>query len=251
MDVGVSVGPFLEQIPERPGPYEFVEVSLGEGEIPVDDLDREALTAALSAAGLDLVVHLPFRQPLATTVGRIDRANREYLAGLLRTCGELGAERAVVHVTTRQRRRDPDEVARERLPPAMRAVAAAGAEHGVEVCFENVGNVGGTRLELVGELAEAADVPLCLDVGHAFEERDHGAIERFVERHGDRIAHLHCHDVRRRGDTHLPIGSGDVDYGRVGEALSAAGFDGTATVEVFTDDAEYLALSAERLRAAL
>jgi len=250
MNVGLSVGPYLEQIPDSPSPYEFVEVGIGEGEVPLEDLDGEALLETLSTGGYDLVVHLPFRQPLATTVDRLDRANRAYLADLLATCGDLGAKRAVAHVTTRQRRRSPEAVARERLPGTMRSVADAGAEHGVEVCFENVGNVGGTRLELVGELAAEADVSLCLDVGHAFEERDHEAIERFVAAHGDRIAHLHCHDVRRRGDTHIPVGSGEIDYDRVGRALSEAGFDGTATVEVFTDDEEYLALSAERVRAA-
>ena len=71
------------------------------------------------------------------------------------------------------------------------------------------------------------------------------AIKRFLRSHGDRVSHLHCHDVRRRGDTHLPVGAGEVDYGSMAGALD--GFDGTVALEVFTDDDALLVDSAERV----
>ena len=101
-------------------------------------------------------------------------------------------------------------------------------------------------LDLVdGELARETDTPICFDVGHAYMEGDNKAIKRFLRRYGDRISHLHCHDVRRRGDTHLPVGAGEVDYDLVESELG--GFDGTVALEVFTDDETLLLDSAERI----
>ena len=76
-------------------------------------------------------------------------------------------------------------------------------------------------------------------------EGNNKAIKRFLRRHGDRISHLHCHDARRRGDTHLPVGAGDVAYDLIASELD--GFDGTVAVEVFTDDDALLVDSAERV----
>jgi sugar phosphate isomerase/epimerase len=248
-EIGSSVGPYPGRIPEVPERFAFVEVSVGEGEVPIAEVDAESVRAALSAADLDLVVHLPFRQPLATTVERLDRANREYLTGLLDDVADLGAETAVVHVDARTRRADPERVARERIAPQMTALADAGRERGVEVCFENVGNVGGTPLDRLGDLAERTDVALCFDVGHAYAEVGQDGTEAFCRTYADRIAHLHVHDVRARGDSHIPVGSGEIDFAAVGDALG--GFDGTVTVEVFGDDPDYAELSAEKVLAAL
>ncbi|MFW6000708.1 MAG: sugar phosphate isomerase/epimerase family protein, partial [Halorubrum sp.] len=121
-----------------------------------------------------------------------------------------------------------------------------GREAGVEVVVENVGHQhAGLQLSVLGEIARETDTPVCFDFGHAYMEGGNKAIRRFLRSHGDRISHLHCHDVRRRGDTHLPVGAGEVDYDLVASEL--AEFDGTVALEVFTDDATLLVDSAERV----
>ena len=75
---------------------------------------------------------------------------------------------------------------------------------------------------------------------------DEDGVERFLGDYADLVSHLHVHDVRRRGDTHLPIGAGEVDYGVVADSLPD--FDGTVAVEVFTDDVPLLRDSADRAR---
>jgi len=247
MNVGPAVGPAPDAVAAIERDYDLVELSVGEGEVPVDEVDADRLRAHLDASDLDLVVHLPFRQPLATTVEGIDRAAHDYLADLLAWAGDVGATKAVAHVDGRRHGLDRRTMTRERIVPAVERVAAAGREHGVEVCFENVGNVGGTPLALVGDVLDRTDASLCLDVGHAVEEHGTDRAVQFVAEHADSLSHLHVHDVRRRGDSHIPVGSGEVDYASVGAALSRADFDGTVTVEVFTDDAALIADSAERV----
>lgn len=242
MELGTSVGPSTDRVDEIGDPFEFVELSIGEAEARPRDVDREDLRRTLERRDLDLAVHLPFRQPLVTAVERFNRAQREYLDGLLGWCADLGVETAVVHADARDPRRGrvSDDLKRRQI----RLVSRLGEDHGVEVCFENVGNVGGLPLSDLGPFLSEVDAAACFDVGHAFMEGGQDAIERFLDAYGDLVSHLHVHDARARGDTHIPVGSGDVDWAAVGTALD--GYDGTATVEVFTGDLDYLELSAEK-----
>jgi hypothetical protein len=70
-----------------------------------------------------------------------------------------------------------------------------------------------------------------------------------LDRHGDRLRHVHLHDNRGGSqDLHLPLGAGNLDTRRHVRALKAAGYDGTITLEVFTPDWHYLAYSRDVLR---
>jgi sugar phosphate isomerase/epimerase len=167
----------------------------------------------------------------------------DYQRRLLDAAGDLGAAKAVLHATSADR---DDVDFRETAAAQLRRVADAGREAGVEVVVENVGHQhAGLQLSVLGDLARETDTPVCFDVGHAYMEGGNKAIRRFLRSHGDRVSHLHCHDVRRRGDTHLPVGAGEVDYELVASELD--GFDGTVALEVFTDDEALLLDSAERV----
>ncbi len=243
MDLGVSVGPYVDRIETLPQSFDHVEVAVGEGERPLSALDTDALAAELSTHGFGATVHLPYRQPLATPVARVDSATLAYLDDVLATAAALGATTAVAHPRFRGAGRD-------RLADRMAALRERGAAHGVAVCFETVGYAGGVSLDRVGELAADADAAVCLDVGYAYLEAGTDGTRAFLESYGDLVDHLHVHGARHRGDTHIPVGSGDVEYEALGPALADAA-PTTATVEVFTEQPDYLATSAERFEAAL
>lgn len=103
----------------------------------------------------------------------------------------------------------------------------------------------------VADLAAAADASLCFDVGHAHMETDEETIAAFVYEAGDLIDYLHVHDIRARGDSHVPVGAGEIDFAWLGGLLREIGFDGRAAVEVFTDDAAHVLDSADRFAAAV
>lgn len=243
MNIGVSVGPYVDRIDDLPESFSFVELAIGEGERPVSALDPAALSERLARRGFGATVHLPYRQPIATTVERIDAATLSYLGTLLAAAEDIGADTAVAHPCARGS-------GREHLGDRMAAVVDRAEKHGVTVCFETVGYAGGVALEPLGELAADAGATLCLDVGYAYLEAGTDGITAFLDSYGDMVEHLHVHGARHRGDTHLPVGSGDVDYATIGPALADAS-PANATVEVFTDDLEYLSSSAERFTAAL
>lgn len=242
MQVGNSVGGVLSRVDVTPERFEFVELSIGEGNVPAEDVPLD-LASQLDAEGLDLVVHLPFEQPLATAVPALTDANREYLGRLLGVAADVGAEKAVVHATARE----PTTTAQqETLRDVLRRLREAGEDHGVPVVVENVGQTRrGVSLDVLAELAVTADVSLCLDVAHAYLEGGQSAIESFAEKRAERITHLHVHDARRRREeSHIPIGSGEIDLDGVAAAMG--GFDGTVTVESFGEDPDLLEHTADR-----
>ncbi len=240
MDVGLTIGDEPSRIDEFGDRFAFVELGIGEGELP----DTRRITTALASADVDVCVHLPFSQDLVTPVEEINDGIRTFLVRLLDWAGELGAEKAVLHATAR----NPHAVSlRDPFVAQLEALGATAADHGIELVLENVGHQArGFPLSVVGKLAAEADVAVCFDVGHAFMEDGQDAIDRFLGNHRDRISHLHIHDVRQRGDTHLPIGAGEIDYDAVADALGS--FDGTVAVEVFTDDRPLLIDSATRIK---
>jgi sugar phosphate isomerase/epimerase len=229
-----------------PSVFEFVELAIGEGERRTEQIDPETLRSRLSAAGVDTTIHLPYRQPLVTPVDRLDDATMSYMTDLLDVAATLDAERAVVHPRTRGV--DPNgSSARNRF----RSLTTAGRDRDVTVCFETVGYAGGHSLEQVGEIASSADAAVCLDVGYAYLEAGTSGIESFVSSYGDLVEHCHVHGVRRRNDTHIPLGSGDLPLHSVAELLVAETNTATAAIEVFTDDFEHLADSHRRFQEAI
>lgn len=246
MDIGVSVGPYVDRIERVPGRFEFVELAVGEGELPAADLEPDRIADRLAARDAGLVVHLPYRQPLSTPVDGIDRATLAYLDDLLERAGAAGATTAVAHPSGRG-----TGARTEPLTDRLADLAARGEDRGITVCYETVGYAGGPALDRVGDLATAADAGVCLDLGYAFLEADADGVVAFLDSYGDLVEHLHVHGVRRRGDTHIPLGSGDLPLDRLGPAVADAAPDATATVEVFTDDTGYLTASADRWAAAI
>ncbi|WP_290816355.1 sugar phosphate isomerase/epimerase [Halovivax sp.] len=244
--IGVTVGDSLDRLEATIDGFDFVEFAIGEGAEP-DEVDDERLASILAEAGADLCVHLPFKQDVATHVPEINAGIRDYLGRLLEWAGGVGAEKAVLHGTARN---PHDTDLRPIFADQLAAVDAAAADAGVELVVENVGHQArGFPLSVLGDLARETGTAVCFDVGHAYMEDGDDGVDRFCSGYGDLVSHLHVHDVRSRGDTHLPIGAGEVDYGVVSEHFG--GFDGTVAVEVFTDDVDMLRDSARRAGTAL
>jgi sugar phosphate isomerase/epimerase len=81
---------------------------------------------------------------------------------------------------------------------------------------------------------EVPGLHIHLDFGHANLGRDDGA--SFCKHLGKRIKHVHFSDNKGTEDDHMPLGTGNIDWGKAVSALKSIGYDGTITLEVFGDD---------------
>ncbi|MFB6214068.1 MAG: sugar phosphate isomerase/epimerase family protein [Candidatus Nanohaloarchaea archaeon] len=243
MKTGMAINPeddFLDRLDEVPDEFDFVEVAIGEMEKEPSGVDVEAWREGLEEKGLDLVIHLPFRQPLATTVEEYNRAKVEYIRELLELCEELGAEKAVLHANTRYGEEKED--VRETLRSQIELIDTAAEERGVELVVENI-PFEDTRiadLKEFGELMQEAGASICLDTGHAFAEAGQEELEEFAQEFSGLVTHLHVQDSRG-GDDHLAVGHGDIDFESFARALGD--FKGTACFEIFSPDYDYHQLS--------
>lgn len=248
MRFGVSCGPEIEQLERMPESFDFAEISMGEMERDPEEIDFGKLREILEKKGYGLIVHLPFRQPLVSSVRGINDANLEYLSELLGVCSDLGAEKAVLHLNIRYG--EELENIDEELERVVNEVLKLSSEHGVEVVFEHTpfGSEQPYELMEFGEKMEELGAPVCLDTGHAYVDGEQEGLEDFMEEYLDIVSHLHLQDSMG-GDDHVSIGHGEIDWSEVGERL--ARFDGTATLEIFTDEPRYFELSRKIIEEAM
>lgn len=242
MDIGLTVGDSIGRTEMTIEGFDFAEFSIGEG-TDSTDIDGKRLERVLTASEAELCVHLPFQQVVVTPVPEINEAILAYQSRLLEWAGGYGANKAVLHGTAR----NPHDVdLRDVFADQLAAIGHAAAEADVELVVENVGHQKrGLPLSVLGDLARETDTAVCFDVGHAYMEDGMDGIDRFLSGYDDLISHLHVHDARSRGDTHLPLGAGEIDYCTV--AAELPDFDGTAAVEVFTDDVALLRDTRDRI----
>jgi inosose dehydratase len=216
--------------------------------------DADVLRLELAQRGLELVGGYVF-EPLHTEAGA-----KRAMETARRTCDLLRAAGGVLLVIipgfTPERERTAGRPAE--APPlgedgwrtmcgAIRAIARmASDEHGlVPVAHPHAGTYVEFEQEIV-RLADATDVPLCIDTGHCvYAGVDPLALYR---RLAERVAYFHFKDVdpQRLAQAlehklsfeeavakrvFCPLGKGVVDFAGLREALEDEGFVGWATVE--------------------
>jgi sugar phosphate isomerase/epimerase len=245
MKLGSSLGPegdLKDKILEVPEEMEFIEFSIGEKERMPEEINQEEVREALEEKDFDLVVHLPFRQRLVTQIDEFNDAVLDYHKRLIKFSEELGAEKFVVHADMRDNDSEEEE---EIIVEQIRRLNEIGEKLNAEICFENIGHWNGLELFKLGETLEELNASMCFDTGHAFSEVGQEEMEEFLNEYAHLISHLHLQDTREGRDMHLPIGLEEIEFEPLAEKLSC--FDGTATMEIFTSDKDYIRLSKEKV----
>lgn len=222
---------------------DYVEIAMDAPQAHHLQLRREknAVTRALARSGLDLVCHLPTFVYTAHLTDAIRRASLNEMIESLEVAGELGAQKVVVH------------------PGYIDGLAVHVQDHALNLAFESLDKIGerGRQLGITlcvenmfpraGPFAEPDDLDavfrsfpdfkFVLDTGHANIGDNTGRrVLDFIERHHQRLEHLHLSDNSGYVDEHLPLGYGTIGFKAVARALRQVGYDKTATLEIFVED---------------
>jgi len=212
-----------------------------------------AVRSVLDGEGLALpVVHLPTFVWLADIYASIREASVAEVLKALELAAELGVTKAVLHpgYLTGLLNFTPD-VGGGYAAETLERVLAGAADLGVTVCLENLFPRAGHMYrpeEFAACLAAHAGLMMTLDLGHANIRAPRDRVRAFVAAARGRIGHLHIGDNNGREDEHLPLGAGRLDATAALGEVKAAGYDGTMTLEIFTPDREYLAVSLRKVR---
>jgi sugar phosphate isomerase/epimerase len=229
--------------------FDFVDLTLEPDRAYAATLDVKAVRDALHQTGLGVVGHTAWYLPLASPFPILRRAALDELSRDLDVFAALDVDRMNVH-PDRGRSLSPTDWIVERNAEALATLATKASHLGIRVIVENIPGLFG-RVDVLQTIFERVPaLGFHLDVAHANLGVVRNATSELLDAFGDRLVHVHFSDNKGGdADLHLPLGAGYIDWSEMVKLVKSRGYDGTITLEVFSDDAEYLHYSARKIRA--
>jgi sugar phosphate isomerase/epimerase len=234
--------------------FDFVEVQMDHWGRQWLQRNGDHLQDMAREAAVDILVHLPYgaeNESVAASDPAVRTASMEWFRSCIETAAFVGASAGVLHVETDDGSPHlAHDEGHDVLAETLRELDQFARSREFTICAENLpGRY--PDLDDLDTLAQTTPLRFTVDTGHAkvngYSDAD---IARFVEQHGDRIAHFHLNDTRKPADEHLPFGAGTVDFDRILASLPPS-WTGTLTAEINTSDYDYITFSGEKLAATL
>ncbi len=224
--------------------FDFVDLTL---EPPAAWLpDGKQIKSLLGDLGLFAVGHTAYYLPIASAWPELRKTAHDIFRKGLDTFADAGVGLVNLHPDQKVPLHSTDNV-RAMNAEAIAALCEDAKQRNIRLMVENLDRLFSRPEDFVEIFDAAPDAGLHLDVGHANLRLGLGEPNRtaaFLERFGDRLAHVHVSDNRGgTEDLHLPLGAGTVDLKGSIRALKRNGWDGTVTLEVFSRSREYLVSS--------
>jgi len=240
--------PVGEIVSFREAGFDFLDLTLEPERARAADLDVARVRGALADTGLGVVGHTPWYLPLGSPFEGLRAAAIGELERCLEVFAALGASRVNVHPDARAPLYDQEWVVARNVESLHRLAWRAG-ELGLTLMLENLPGTFG-RVDVLRAVFDAVpSLAFHLDVAHANLLIPTNNSEELLESFVSRLAHVHLSDNKGGDrDLHLPLGAGLIDWVWVVRLLKRYGYDGTITLEVFSQDADYLAFSGQKFR---
>lgn len=211
------------------------DLGLQFAEIPINNPSKFAPLVNLykslqTSLGLSYLCH----GPKEGDPNDVEALNQVYLPKVLELfpiMQSLSMRLLTVHLWLDRRfvRKDSLESKRE----ILKRIVEKAAEHQVTVCIENLSE---EARDLEPAFREIPSLMMTLDLGHGELLCERNRSLGFIERHPDRIKHVHVHDNRggnsHTDDLHLPPGEGVIDFKILFAALHRIHYDRTVTLEL-------------------
>jgi sugar phosphate isomerase/epimerase len=213
------------------------------------ELRRQAEDHGLTLLGLHWLLAKTEGLHLTAPDAAVRQKTADYLIALARCCADLGGD--VLVFGSPAQRRIPAGASRaqavEYAVDTFRRASGGIADSGVKLCLEPLApaeadfiNTCDEAIAILDQLDRAC-FALHLDVKAMSAEAT--PIPDLIRRHAGRTGHFHANDPNRRGP-----GFGNVDFVPIFKALSASGYAGWVSVEVFDYSPDPETIARESLR---
>lgn len=225
--------------------FDFIDLTLEYPRSGIDVIDKKAVLARLKESGLGVVGHTTYYLPFASPIDTIRVAAINEVIRTLKFFREAGAAMVTVHPDSGV---GPVEtsVAASFNALSFKVISDEAAKLGISMVMENVpGPFSGVE-PLKSIFKSVPGLSFHLDVGHAFIARNR--FSHLLSAFKDKLRHVHLSDNRFRGDDHMPLGAGNIDWPEVIAAIKKTGYDATFTLEVFSADQRYVLGSRDKLK---
>jgi len=206
--------------------------------------EKGAIQDALSSYNFGVLSHMPWYFSVAHPYPSIQEAILCEFCVAFDTAVEFGAKKATLHSEFLPSSIQERQVHTAKTIESMKRLHKEAEERGLELLVENF-NASSFSIREFKQLFSEIDMGMTFDVGHAFTADGEG-MENYLAQFRKRVKHVHLHDNDRRADQHLPLGAGKVGVARAVRELKSF-YDGTITLEVHSQDRDYLRISREKL----
>lgn len=227
---------------------DFVDLTLEPPAAAPWKINPKEVRRLLEDLNLSAVGHTAFYLPFACTFDSIRRAAVEETKRCIEIFAEIGVKWMNLHPDRHAPFHSRHFVIEQNVKSLNEILPAARAA-GVGLMLENVPGEFNSREQLADVLDAVPELALHLDIGHCNLQVPSNTAVDIIMAFGPRIRHVHIHDNRGgQADLHLALGAGNIDFKASLRALQSWGYDGTITLEVFSEDHHYLAYSRDLLR---
>jgi sugar phosphate isomerase/epimerase len=193
----------------------------------------------LTEAGLELTsVHGPATE---ASLASADPAEREQAVAETERALHIGRRiqfrSLVVHLGKPRAAGARGGTNRDAARRSVDALAKAAEPLGIDIALEVIPNDlsrAASLTELIDEDIEAANVGICLDLGHARIDHPGGDVGEAVEVAAGHLLAIDVHDNRGRSDDHLVPFDGVIDWPAALTSMQKVGYDGPLTFELST-----------------
>ena len=220
--------------------FDFIDLFLEPDKAAIENVDPAAIRDTLAKHKLDVLGHLAWYLPIGSPMQQLRKAAVDIAIEHLRVFAEVGVPAASVHADWPSGLFSAEEGMAWQIE-SLRTIVRAAEDMGLGLMFEPVT----TELdspENIETILDAVPGLIChIDTGHSnlCGRRPEEVLEYF----GNRVQHIHVSDNNGLSDLHLPPGTGNIDWDAVFAVLKKIGYDRTLTVEVFSDNRDYVLLS--------
>lgn len=227
---------------------DFIDLTLEPPTAAVWNVDPKAIRDALQRHKMPVVGHTAYYLPMASPFESLRRASVEELKRCAEVFSIVGAKWMNIHPDGRAPLHDKDYHVGRNVQ-SLKEVSEFARDKGVGLMIENLPGKWNTVAELSRLLEAIPELGLHLDVGHSNLMVEENTADQLISIYGPRLRHVHMHDNKGgHADLHLPLGCGNIDYKHYIRTLKKSGYDGTITLEVFSDDNHFLSYSRDLLR---
>lgn len=227
---------------------EFLDLTLEPPDTASWRVNPKAIRKALEEHKLPVVGHTAFYLPMASAIEELRQASLKELCRCVDVFAEVGARWMNIHPDRHTPMHDRSFYIQQNIQ-TLGELIEHGKIRGVGLMIENLPGDYNNVQQLGDLLNPLPDLGLHLDIGHANLLVPFNTTEEILAAFGTRLRHVHLHDNKGGyADLHLPLGTGTLDLRRNIGALRKCGYDGTITLEVFSEDRHYLSYSRDVLR---
>ncbi len=203
----------------------------------------EEIKKLLDYYALERIGHVAWYLPLGSPLNELRTRAVEIVKKYIAVFTEIGCGKVTVHTNWPPSLFSEEEGIKYQSESLQNILAFAGI-NGVKIMLEPLGTVFDHALNIDRLLSANEGLFFHHDIGHLnIFGRD--PVE-YLRRYKDKMLHVHMHDNNGIDDLHLPLGAGNINWDQLISVLKSF-YDGTITLEIFSEDREYVLYSKKKL----